>query len=139
MSETTEPLFREHRIWRRPGVERALRYVLFEDLSTGRFAVQSCDVFPTTADNVAWLESSIGELMADEDPGERSGWHASIAEAIDAFDKAFAEDLEDDEIEDDEVEDDEVEDDEIEDAEDDAFDDDEFDGDDEFHEDEDKG
>jgi hypothetical protein len=98
-------LYCEHRIWRRPGPDRALRYVVFENLATGQFTVQSCDFFPAAAESLAFLESNIGELVADEDPGEH-GWHTSVGEAIEAFDIDFAAELED-EIEDSEVEDDE--------------------------------
>jgi hypothetical protein len=123
-------LYREHRIWRRPGPDRALRYVVFENLATGQFTVQSCDFFPAAAESVVFLESNIGELVADEDPGEH-GWHASVGEAIEAFDTDFAAELEDD------IEDGDAEDLEVEGAEDEVFDDDEVD-DDEFDDEDDE-
>ncbi len=119
-----DPLYREHRIWRRPGEERALRYVLFENLTTGLFAVVSCDVFPTTSETAAWLEQHIGEALADDEVGLEGGWHATLQEAIDAFDHDFAEALEG-----------EVEDDVVGDEDDDDFEDDEYEGDDEDDED----
>lgn len=77
-------------MWRRQDERTAVCYVCFEDLERAKFCVQSVDFFywPPDPDRMA-AAAQLVELLVESDPGDRSGWFASIEDAIEAHDIAF--------------------------------------------------
>jgi hypothetical protein len=86
------PLYRSVDVWKRISKARVVRYRCFEDLSSGRFSVQSADFYkiPLDAKEVADSDKQYLELLAEQSPEERAGSFDSLEEAIEAHDKDFA-------------------------------------------------
>lgn len=87
-----DTLLRELFVWKRLGAGEAVRYVCFEDLSTGRFCVQSADFYrlPVKPELLRQLELQAVELFLEQSPLDRCEWHASVEAAIEAHDRHFA-------------------------------------------------
>lgn len=85
-------LLREFHVWRHSGVGSAVRYVCFENLSVGRFCVQSADFFrlPVDPGLLRQHERPLVELFLEQSPQDRCAWFASIEAAIKAHDHDFA-------------------------------------------------
>jgi hypothetical protein len=78
-------------VWKRNGMAGLVRYRCFEDITTGRFCVQSADFYksPVTIDRVSQLEMQFIELLLEESPFLRSGSFDTVEEAIAEHDKSF--------------------------------------------------
>ena len=82
-------IYRSFSIWDRSD-EGLYRYRVLENLSTGKYAVQSRDFFgkkPTVLKN--WLmdlDQLFVELLSEKDPEERGGAFDTVQEAIKGFD-----------------------------------------------------
>jgi|EndMetStandDraft_4_1072995.scaffolds.fasta_scaffold28477_2 hypothetical protein len=85
-------LYTELRIWRRRDAETAVLYRCWEDLKTGRFAVQSADFFkrPIDASQLQGSDVQFAELFIEVSPGERCLWFDSVEEAITAHHSEFS-------------------------------------------------
>jgi hypothetical protein len=85
------PIFESISVWKRNSDNRLSRYRCFRNLKTGRFSVQSCDIYPesVTPDKKSFFEKNYLELLSESSPEERSGSFASLAEAIEAHDNDF--------------------------------------------------
>jgi hypothetical protein len=84
-------LYKAIDVWKRVNKTTAIRYRCFESLNSGHFCVQSADFYriPLDADQVRSLSSQFVELLVEQDPVERSGEYATVAEAIAAHDEEF--------------------------------------------------
>lgn len=84
-------LYKAIDVWKRVNRDTVIRYRCFESLNSGRFSVQTADFYriPLDADQVKNLGSQFVELLVEQDPIERSGEHATVAEAIAAHDEHF--------------------------------------------------
>ncbi|WNG23480.1 hypothetical protein F0U62_05140 [Cystobacter fuscus] len=89
MSNTT--LYKLINVFRRIGAERAIIYRCFELIPEGGFVVQSADWInlPVRPESMNHHERQLWELFCEEAPDQRSKPHASIEEAIAAFDAEF--------------------------------------------------
>jgi hypothetical protein len=79
-------------VWKRLEKGRAVRYRCFQDLTNGRFCVQSADFFqePVCNEWIMQLEKQSIELLIEDDPFTRAGSFASLEEAIAAHERDFA-------------------------------------------------
>ncbi|WP_044563323.1 hypothetical protein [Azospirillum sp. B4] len=86
-------LFQEVMVWKRleNGTARAVRYTCFQDVATGRYAVQSADFFhlPVPDDQLAFFARQQVELFIEMPVTGRCAWFDTLAEAIAAHDQDF--------------------------------------------------
>ena len=91
MADLTK-LFREHRVFR-PAPERLTLYVLIERLSDGKFSVNATEFLYDRDDlreRMAEVAATTADLMLDEDRSAHGEFFETIAEAIDAHEREFA-------------------------------------------------
>lgn len=84
-------LYKLSNVLRRISPEKAVVYRCFELIPEGGFVVQSADWIhlPMDSNAMSHHERQLWELFCEEAPEQRSAPHASIAEAIAAFDAEF--------------------------------------------------
>lgn len=84
-------LYKLINVFRRISGEEAVIYRCFELIPGRGFVVQSADRInlPVSMDDMRYQERQLWELFCEEAPDQRSVPHASIEEAIAAFDAEF--------------------------------------------------
>ena len=63
---------------------RIVRYRCFQILATGKYCVQSSDIYtlPVSASQAAALDAQFMELLGEEAPNERDATYETLEEAI---------------------------------------------------------
>jgi hypothetical protein len=84
-------MYRSFDVWVYEQEGVVARYRCFEILQTGKFCVQSKDIYrePVKSSLTSQLDLQFLELLTEERPDVRSGTFDSIAAAIRAHDESF--------------------------------------------------
>ena len=83
-------LFEEIKVWRRGNSGETICYRCFRIFPSGEYCVQSADYYHSSAeDGGAEHERQFLELLSEQEPDERTGSFATLAEAIHAFEQDF--------------------------------------------------
>lgn len=92
MSETGA-MYRAINVWKKLNETTAVCYRCFENLTNGKFCVQSADFFNLPIDETVsnQLDRQFIELFLDEYPDVRSDAYTSLEEAIRVHDLEFEE------------------------------------------------
>jgi hypothetical protein len=84
-------LFQYIDVWKRVSEGKLVHYRCFQNLSTGKYSVQSADFHydPPKPDQEAGLAEQFLRLFAEEAPDVRSGGFDSVELAIEHHDRDF--------------------------------------------------
>lgn len=85
-------LFKEVMIWKSIDGASAVRYSCLNDLTTGKFAVQSADFFrlPLNLNSSNEFARQFAELFIETSPLVRCTWFDSLEEAVFHHDREFS-------------------------------------------------
>jgi hypothetical protein len=84
-------MYKSFDVWKKTGTARLVRYRCFEDTDTGKFCVQSADLYnlPIQIEQLVQSEKQFLELMIEESPFVRSCSFDTAEEAIAHHDSEF--------------------------------------------------